>query len=73
MFLGLRKMSGVSASHFQKKFGLSPFDLFKQPIEEMVERQLLVVENGETIHLTEQGKLLGNEVFQAFLLVSDDE
>ncbi|KAB7708718.1 oxygen-independent coproporphyrinogen III oxidase [Bacillus aerolatus] len=67
MFLGLRKMAGVPAARFEKKFGVSPLVLFKKPIEEMIARGLLVVENNESIRLTEQGKLFGNEVFQSFL------
>ncbi|OCA92500.1 radical SAM family heme chaperone HemW [Pseudobacillus wudalianchiensis] len=73
MFLGLRKTAGVSASHFKGKFGVSPFSLFKGPVEDMVTRGLLVVEENESIRLTAQGKLLGNEVFQAFLLTGEDE
>ncbi|RJS59746.1 radical SAM family heme chaperone HemW [Bacillus sp. PK3_68] len=73
MFLGLRKIAGVSVSHFENKFGISPFSLFKKPIEEMIGRELLVVEDNEFLRLTAQGKLLGNEVFQAFLLTEENE
>ncbi|HEY9577254.1 MAG TPA: radical SAM family heme chaperone HemW [Pseudobacillus sp.] len=73
MFLGLRKAAGVSVAHFKEKFSVSPFSLFKKPIEEMIDRGLLVVENNEFIRLTAQGKLFGNEVFQAFLITSEDE
>ncbi|MFK2824422.1 radical SAM family heme chaperone HemW [Bacillus sp. B190/17] len=71
MFLGLRKTSGISASHFEKKFGVSPFVIFKQPIAEMSARGLLTVENSEWIRLTAQGKLFGNEVFQSFLFSAE--
>lgn len=73
MFLGLRKTAGVSASHFEKKFGVSPFALFNEPIAEMTDRGLLVIDGDEAIRLTAQGKLLGNEVFQAFLFAADGE
>ncbi|MBM7649981.1 oxygen-independent coproporphyrinogen-3 oxidase [Bacillus ectoiniformans] len=68
MFLGLRKMRGVSAAGFEKKYDLPLFELFKEPIAGMSSRGLLKVEDGEWLQLTEAGKLLGNEVFQAFLL-----
>ncbi|OZI10197.1 coproporphyrinogen III oxidase [Bacillaceae bacterium SAS-127] len=68
MFLGLRKMAGVSVAHFHQKYQCSPLELFKQPLADMTARGLLVIENNETIRLTDEGKLLGNEVFQSFLL-----
>lgn len=67
MFLGLRKTKGVSVSHFQRKFSLDPFQTFRPAIEEMTERDLLEIHN-DHIRLTEKGRFLGNEVFQAFLL-----
>lgn len=67
MFLGLRKISGVSIEHFQRKFSIQPLDVFKQSINEMVDKGLLQVKN-DKILLTDRGHYLGNEVFQAFLL-----
>ena len=67
MFLGLRKISGVSIEHFQQKFSIHPLDVFKQSINEMVDKGLLQVKN-DKILLTDRGHYLGNEVFQAFLL-----
>ncbi|WP_100331627.1 radical SAM family heme chaperone HemW [Bacillus xiapuensis] len=68
MFLGLRKTRGVSKSVFQRKFGCSPLEVFQEPIAEMKERGLLDFDSEERIFLTHEGKLLGNEVFQSFLL-----
>ncbi|GIN55837.1 radical SAM family heme chaperone HemW [Lederbergia ruris] len=67
MFLGLRKTKGVSVSHFQRKFSLDPFQTFRPAIKEMTERDLLEIHD-DHIRLTEKGRFLGNEVFQAFLL-----
>lgn len=69
MFLGLRKTKGVSKKRFFDKFGRHMKDVFGLQIEEQKGNGLLV-ENDEYIALTEKGKLLGNEVFQAFLAFS---
>ncbi len=66
MFLGLRKTEGVSMEEFCRKFDKSPIDLFKNQINELCAKQLIKVD-GDSICLTHQGKLLGNEVFQAFI------
>lgn len=66
MFLGLRKTSGVSVPHFIEKFAVDPQKLFEQEIAELTNKQWLEVRKGH-IFLTKKGRLLGNEVFQAFL------
>jgi putative oxygen-independent coproporphyrinogen III oxidase len=70
MFLGLRKTKGVSVRHFQEKFDENPLRLFSQQIEEWSSKGLLVTD-GERICLTREGRLLGNEVFQSFIGVSN--
>jgi oxygen-independent coproporphyrinogen-3 oxidase len=66
MFLGLRKTAGVSISSFKEKFGADLLTIFKDPIEENIQKGLL--ENRDNhIRLTRNGKFLGNEVFQAFI------
>lgn len=66
MFLGFRKTEGVSIRHFHKKFELDPLQLFQQEISELMVRELIEHEDGH-LRLTRNGRLLGNEVFQAFL------
>jgi putative oxygen-independent coproporphyrinogen III oxidase len=66
MFLGLRKTAGVSVPHFMEKFAVDPQQLFEQEIAELTNKQWLEVEKNH-IFLTKKGRLLGNEVFQAFL------
>ncbi|WP_144522122.1 radical SAM family heme chaperone HemW [Bacillus pumilus] len=66
MFLGLRKIEGVKSADFQAKYGTSPEALFPSVLEELEEKGL-IVKDDIGIHLTRKGKLLGNEVFQAFL------
>ncbi|RFB17574.1 oxygen-independent coproporphyrinogen III oxidase [Bacillus sp. HNG] len=67
LFLGLRKTKGVSISHFQEKFSVSIYDVFASQIKEQKEKGLLE-EKDDFIRLTNKGKFLGNEVFQAFLI-----
>lgn len=67
LFLGLRKTEGVSVQHFKEKFSESIFDVFGEQIEEQKAKGLLE-EKDDFIRLTHNGKFLGNEVFQAFLL-----
>ncbi|PKR85125.1 radical SAM family heme chaperone HemW [Heyndrickxia camelliae] len=68
MFLGLRKNNGVSLSLFKEKYEENVLNVFGDAISEMVERKLLeIVDN--RIKLTKEGRFLGNEVFQSFLLL----
>lgn len=67
MFLGLRKMAGVSIADFKKKYNENPLSLFEGAISNMTKRNLLEVTD-ESIRLTHEGKFLGNEVFQSFLI-----
>ncbi|KIZ55396.1 coproporphyrinogen III oxidase [Bacillus safensis] len=66
MFLGLRKIEGVKSADFQAKYGAAPEALFSTVLEDLEEKGL-VVKDDKGIRLTRKGKLLGNEVFQAFL------
>ena len=70
MFLGLRKTDGVSIRHFEEKFGRNPIDLFAEQIKDWNAKGLLKTDDNR-IFLTRQGRLLGNEVFQSFIGVSN--
>jgi oxygen-independent coproporphyrinogen-3 oxidase len=67
MFLGLRKLEGVSITDFIKKFGKSPFDLFGKEITTLIDQSLLEIIDGK-IRLTRRGLFVGNEVFEKFLI-----
>ncbi|RXI99387.1 oxygen-independent coproporphyrinogen III oxidase [Anaerobacillus alkaliphilus] len=67
MFLGLRKLEGVSISRFEERFGKSPMDIFAKEIEHLRLQGLLTVEGGR-ISLSRNGLFLANEVFEKFLL-----
>ncbi|MDQ0269512.1 radical SAM family heme chaperone HemW [Cytobacillus purgationiresistens] len=66
MFLGLRKIKGVSISRFEEKFSANPMQYFGEEIQTHIEKQLLQLD-GDAIKLTRKGYLLGNEVFQSFI------
>jgi len=66
MFLGLRKMAGISIADFVRKFTVNPVELYKNELNDLVARNLITVTN-ENIQLTKKGRMLGNEVFQMFL------
>lgn len=68
LFLGLRKIEGVSKVLFKEKFSITLEDLFREQIDGLVAKQLLV-ETDDFIKLSNKGKLLGNEVFQEFINV----
>lgn len=67
MFLGLRKIEGVSITHFKEKFDVDLQKLFEKQLQQLLEEQLLLIE-GDNIKLTYKGRFVGNEVFQQFLL-----
>lgn len=67
LFLGLRKLDGVSISKFEQKFKRRMNEIYGEIIEDLISRGLLE-KNGDRVRLTDKGVFLGNEVFQAFLL-----
>ncbi|HCZ2475820.1 TPA: coproporphyrinogen III oxidase, partial [Staphylococcus aureus] len=52
---------------FKKKFDQSIESVFGQTINNLKEKQL-IVEKNDAIALTNRGKVIGNEVFEAFLI-----
>lgn len=67
MILGLRLLQGVSKTRFFQRYGKSIDQVFGPVIQSLV-KQKLIVDKAESIHLTEEGLLFGNEVFASFLL-----
>lgn len=66
MFLGLRKNEGVSLAKFEERYGLTLRDVYGKELDELLQRELLVLENN-FVRLTSRGRFMGNEVFQYFL------
>ncbi len=66
MFMGLRKQEGVSDKTFMNRYGRSMFDIYKEPIQRLIQKGWLQ-QRGDTLLLTKDGRPLGNEVFQEFI------
>ncbi|WP_156291117.1 radical SAM family heme chaperone HemW [Oceanobacillus salinisoli] len=71
IFLGLRRMKGLSKQAFLSKFGLSVDALFKEQILKLT-KQNLIYEEDDSIRLTDSGMLLANRVFEEFMLEDSD-
>jgi oxygen-independent coproporphyrinogen III oxidase len=74
MFTGLRlTREGVSEQGFRERFGVELQDIFGKEINELIGLGLLeyetseVLKTSEVLHLTERGRLLGNQVFIRFV------
>lgn len=67
LFLGLRKIQGVTNESFENKFGISLWDTYGNVIDELTEKQLILTDN-KGIRLTDKGLLFGNDVFASFLM-----
>lgn len=67
MFLGLRKMEGVSCAAFEKAFGCTIESVYDEVIQRMKEMGLMEDADGY-LRLTERGIDLSNYVMSEFLL-----
>jgi len=68
-FLGLRLNRGVNLPEIAARFGQQEIDNFRPAIAELITDGLLQ-QDRDSIRLTPRGRLLSNEVFQAFLVPS---
>jgi oxygen-independent coproporphyrinogen-3 oxidase len=67
MMLGLRLVEvGVLRESFRRRFGRDVTEVYAQELAELTARGLLEV-TPERVRLTRRGRLLGNQVFAAFL------
>lgn len=67
MFLGLRKIDGISKAGFEKTFSKNIADVYGKVIQENVLNGLLV-DDGDVIKLTDRGVDISNVVMADFLL-----
>ncbi|MGN7311815.1 radical SAM family heme chaperone HemW [Alkalicoccobacillus gibsonii] len=72
MFLGLRKREGVHPESFYAQYGIRLEDVYEKQIEDNIQKGLLEYKAG-SLRLSDEGLLLGNEVFESFLAVLDEE
>ncbi|MDN4074820.1 radical SAM family heme chaperone HemW [Fictibacillus terranigra] len=66
LFMGLRKMDGVSDARFRQRYGTSMFTVFGPQIDALLVKGWLK-KSGDKVSLTKEGTFLGNEVFQEFI------
>lgn len=66
MMLGLRLSEGVTNTEFEERFHQSLYETYPDIIRELMELSLIEWEH-DALKLTEQGMLLGNEVFMRFV------
>lgn len=66
MLLGLRKISGVSISEFERRFKINPLFYFRFEISKLVDEELLEVDL-DNIKLTKKGLDLANQVWMEFV------
>lgn len=67
MMMGMRLNEGINLIKFKKKFGKTIYEIFNNEIKKLI--NLNLIELSEThIKLSGKGRLLGNEVFQEFII-----
>ena len=66
MFLGLRKMKGISGTEFEKSFGRTLDEVYGDTIDRL-QRQGVIERAGDELRLTERGVDVSNYVFAEFL------
>jgi oxygen-independent coproporphyrinogen-3 oxidase len=66
MMLGLRMMCGVSRAEFQRRFGCAMETVYGQALKKL-ERNGLIVLEGDRVALTETGIDVSNQVFLEFI------
>ncbi len=66
MMVGLRLLEGVETARFRERFGVSPHEVYADPIRRLVAAGLLNADD-ERLALTHQGLLLANNVVAEFL------
>ena len=71
MMLGMRLADGISKSEFQRRFETSLDDLYAEELTHL-ENASLIECRDDRIVLTRRGKLLGNTVFEQFLLTDEE-
>ena len=71
MMLGIRLAEGIAKSEFQKLFNASLEDVYGDEIDYLTDAGLIET-RGERVALTRRGKMLGNTVFERFLLTDEE-
>ncbi|OGI01599.1 MAG: hypothetical protein A2X42_08310 [Candidatus Margulisbacteria bacterium GWF2_38_17] len=66
IFMGLRKRKGIFLNDLSSRFGVNIMQHYEKVISELVNKKL-VITDADVLCLSDNGLLLANEVFEAFL------
>lgn len=66
-YLGLRRLEGVLPQKFGDLFEVSPFAIYGEVIDSLVDKKLIEISN-EHLRLTRQGRRLSDSVFSNFVI-----
>lgn len=69
MFMGLRKIRGISIEKFNKKFKISIYEVYGDVIEKYKKKNLLIEAEGQ-LFLTSKGTEISNSIMSDFMLDS---
>ena len=72
MFLGLRRMAGVSESEFKKRFRRTIREVYGEIPDSLI-RHGLLARKGDRYFLTPEGMNLSNYVMSEFILTSSEQ
>ena len=67
MLLGFRTMAGVSVDDFRTRYGLSMEEIFRNQLNRLIDRNLIVNDSCRRYYLSEKGLDYANEVFREFV------
>ena len=70
MFLGLRKMEGISLRDFEEQFGIHPYIIYKNVLSSYLKDGYLCIKE-DRLFLTEKGIDVSDYIFRDFMLVID--
>ncbi|GAA0330772.1 radical SAM family heme chaperone HemW [Oceanobacillus oncorhynchi subsp. oncorhynchi] len=70
LFLQLRKAEGINTEAFRERYGLSLDKLYQEELRQLTNDKLVTYHDGSYV-LTNRGMLLGDRVFQQFLLLEN--
>jgi oxygen-independent coproporphyrinogen-3 oxidase len=66
MMLALRLNEGVTAGEVRRRYGVDPLERYRRPFARFVKAGLLSIRRNR-VRLTDRGRLLADEVFQALV------
>ena len=66
MFLGLRKIEGISIQEYKNKFSENPIFTYRKELDKLIKQGLIQID-GDYIRLSEKGLDFANMVWEEFI------